>query len=49
MFLLGSRPLEKEVECGGFEGFRMPIEIFGYSAYALDHVVNLIKWSESTV
>jgi hypothetical protein len=41
--MLGNKSLEREVENGGFEGFRMPVEIFGCSAYPLDHVVCLIK------
>ena len=49
MFILGSKSLEKEVENGGFEGFRMPVEIYGWSAYPLDHVGASIKWWLGTV
>jgi len=51
MYIIGNKSLEREVENGGFEGFRMPVEIFGWSAYSLDHVLSLIKWfkSRSTV
>jgi len=44
IFIVGNKSLESEVENGGFEGFRMPVEIFGWSAYPLDHVISLIKW-----
>jgi hypothetical protein len=49
MFILGNKSLEREVENGGFEGFRMPVEIFGWSAYPLDHVISFIKWFRGTV
>jgi hypothetical protein len=44
MFILGSRSLKEEVENGGFEGFRMPVEICGRSAYSLDHAIAGIRW-----
>lgn len=49
MYITGNKSLEREVENGGFEGFRMPVEIFGWSAYSLDHVLSLIRWSRGTV
>lgn len=44
IYLLGIGSLEREVESGGFEGFRMPVEVHGWSAYPLDHVVSVIGW-----
>jgi hypothetical protein len=44
IFVVGNRALEAEVESGGFEGFRMPLGIFGISLYPLDHVVKFIRW-----
>jgi hypothetical protein len=49
MFILGNKSLEREVENGGFEGFRIPVEVYGWSVYTLDHVISLIKWSRGTV
>lgn len=49
MFILGSKSLEKEVENGGFEGFRMPVVIYGWSVYPLDHVVSFIDWWSGTM
>jgi len=44
IYILGVKSLEVEVENGGFEGFRMPVEVYGWSGYPLDHVISLVKW-----
>jgi len=49
MYIIGNKSLEREVENGGFEGFRMPVEIFGWNAYSLDHVLSLIRWSRGSL
>jgi hypothetical protein len=49
LFVIGNKSLEKEVENGGFEGFRMPVELYGWSLYPLNYLVMGYKWWIGTI
>lgn len=46
IYFLGGPSLEAEVNAGQMEGFRAPVEVGGYSAYPLDHVVRYLNLRE---